>query len=208
MKYLYPTDNHFEIQSLASSDAQEDYEEDKKGNKLMSRSQVASCAQARVNELEQGHKDLTDNMVEFREIYVQTYSQAYPVQMKTIVTQNEDGSFDDIECSDCHEILKPADQGVCCPFCGNAKGKKIYTHWMELEKEEGDIGQLCQDIAQLEDDPQLEYTQEHNYTTDQEYYDIRFNTVGKINEDTCKNLENRKGVLNVGFNCNEEEEGE
>jgi hypothetical protein len=126
--------------------------------------------------------------------------------METVVKQNDDGSFNNIECSDCYEILEPADQGGVCPFCGNAKEKKIYTHWIELEKNEGDFGQLCQDIAQLEDDPQLEFTQEHNAVTDQEYYDIDFSTVGKLDDEACKNLEDRKGVLNAGFNYNREEE--
>lgn len=74
-----------------------------------------------------------------------------------------------------------------------------YTHWIELEKE-GDIGQLCQDIAQIEDDPQLEYTPEHNAARDQEYFDIRFNTARPLSKDVCKDFESRKGVLNIGFN--------
>lgn len=118
----------------------------------------------------------------------------------TTVRQNDDGSFNNIACPDCYAIVEPADQGGCCPFCGNAKGKKIYYHWMELEKDKGDIGQLCQDIAQLEEDPQLEYSPEHNHATGQEYYDINFSTVGRLDETTRKDLENRKGVLNVGFN--------
>jgi hypothetical protein len=27
----------------------------------------------------------------------------------------------DVKCPDCQEILSPADQGTCCPFCGNIK---------------------------------------------------------------------------------------
>ncbi len=77
---------------------------------------------------------------------------------------------------------------------------KIYKHWIELEKKEGDIGQLCQDIVQLEDDPKLEYTPEYNAGTDQEYYDIDFQTTKKLDEKTIEHLGNRKGVLHAEFN--------
>jgi len=77
---------------------------------------------------------------------------------------------------------------------------KIYRHWIELEMKEGDIGQMCQDIAELEDDPHLEYTREYNAGTLQEYWDIDFSTVKKLSEQTCKDLEDRKGVLHADFN--------
>jgi hypothetical protein len=78
----------------------------------------------------------------------------------------------------------------------------IYTHWIELEKDEGDIGQLCQDIANIKeaDDPKLEYTREYNHTIDQDYYDIQFQSPEPLSKSTCQDLENRKGVLHVGFN--------
>lgn len=130
MKYLYPTNNHFEIQSLASSDAQEDYEEDKKGNKIMNRSQVASCAQARVNELEQGHKDLTDNIHEFREIYIQAYSQSYKaddnkIYAHWIALQQKEGDVKQL-CQDIGQLGEGDLQLECTPEHDHANDQDFY----------------------------------------------------------------------------------